>query len=77
MDAIYHSGSRCKETGEIFLHGFQTNEVDGKWMATFGSERVWVWEADRDRLDQQTLDSRPRLLSAAEGRRRPRLGKES
>lgn len=39
--------------------------------------RGWVWEADRDRLGQQTLDSRPRLLSAAEGRRRPRLGKES
>lgn len=30
MGAIYHSGSRCKETGEIFLHGFQTNEVDRK-----------------------------------------------
>lgn len=26
--------------GVIFLHGLQTNEVDRKWMATFGSERA-------------------------------------
>lgn len=39
MEAIYHSGSGGRETGVIFLHGFQINEVDRKWMATFGSER--------------------------------------
>lgn len=39
MEAIYHSGSGGRQTGVIFLHGFQTNEVDRKWMATFGSER--------------------------------------
>lgn len=39
MEAIYHSGSLGEETGVIFLHGLQTNEVDRKWMATFGSER--------------------------------------
>lgn len=25
--------------GVIFLHGFQTNEVERKWMATFGVGR--------------------------------------
>lgn len=62
--------------GVIFLHSLQTNEVDRKWMATFGRERPGAMGAAVAAQAGGT-HSQARLLSSAEDRRQIGLEKES